>query len=281
MRRVEVLQKTNLELRCLTRFIVPTLFGLTLLGSAVTPTHAQAVIGTYAQTPVMVADGTTIYTALAYADNTGLIGESTWGTQHSFFLPPYASLIPGGLGVAYGKPTPDRDFFSGNAMAFEFFSGPTLATGRLVNPGDLVSNTVGDLQFYRFTINTNAPLGMGNFDLGPDTGLTNAAGSPQSFIKHNATFTVTALAGDLTADGFVGIEDLNTVLGNWNASADLPDAPAGDVNGDGFVGIEDLNWVLANWNTGAPPAAPGVTVPEPATAILLAAACVASIKRRF
>jgi uncharacterized lipoprotein YddW (UPF0748 family) len=106
----------------------------------------------------------------------------------------------------------------------------------------------------------------------------------------NATFFLDAVAynytgsliplitGDLNADGFVGIEDLNLVLGNWNQLVTAGDATAGDPTGDGFVGIEDLNLVLGNWNAGTPP---GVnTIPEPASAatFLLATACL--IRRR-
>ncbi|MEZ6190690.1 MAG: FG-GAP-like repeat-containing protein [Phycisphaerales bacterium] len=74
-----------------------------------------------------------------------------------------------------------------------------------------------------------------------------------------------ALPGDLDGDGFVGIADLNIVLGNWNTNVTAGDALMGDPSGDGFVGIEDLNAVLGNWNTGTPP---GYAVPEPASLIL-------------
>ncbi len=74
-----------------------------------------------------------------------------------------------------------------------------------------------------------------------------------------------AIEGDLSGDGFVGIDDLGIVLGSWNQNVPPAD-PLADPSGDGFVGIDDLNLVLANWNTGTPP---GVTpasedVPEPA-----------------
>ncbi len=63
---------------------------------------------------------------------------------------------------------------------------------------------------------------------------------------------LSGLTGDLDGDGFVGITDLNIVLGNWNLN--LPPAdPLADPSGDAFVGIEDLNVVLGNWNAGTPP----------------------------
>jgi uncharacterized protein (AIM24 family) len=81
----------------------------------------------------------------------------------------------------------------------------------------------------------------------------------------NSVYLVAALPGDLNLDGFVGIEDLNIVLGLWNQKADPGVWAGGDPSGDGFVGIADLNTVLGNWNTGTPPTPPTNTVPEPAT----------------
>lgn len=76
------------------------------------------------------------------------------------------------------------------------------------------------------------------------------------------------LEGDLNGDGFVGIADLNIVLGAWNQNVTAGDPLVGDPSGDGFVGIADLNAVLGNWNAGTtPPAA--AAVPEPAALALL------------
>ncbi len=66
--------------------------------------------------------------------------------------------------------------------------------------------------------------------------------------------STTAITGDLDGDGFVGINDLNIVLGNWNLNVP-PGDPLADPSGDGFVGIDDLNIVLGNWNAGTPPTA--------------------------
>jgi hypothetical protein len=74
------------------------------------------------------------------------------------------------------------------------------------------------------------------------------------------------LQGDLDGDGFVGIADLNIVLGAGNQSTPLGN-PLADPTGDGFVGIADLNIVLGNWNAGTPPAS--VAVPEPAVLMLI------------
>ncbi len=90
------------------------------------------------------------------------------------------------------------------------------------------------------------------------------------------------LPGDLNGDGFVGIEDLNSVLGAWNQSVTVGD-PLLDPSGDGFVGIEDLNIVLGNWNGGSlPPPEVLAMIPEPGTLglLLIGAGVLAGRKRR-
>jgi len=83
-----------------------------------------------------------------------------------------------------------------------------------------------------------------------------------------------AIDGDLDGDGFVGLADLDIVLGDWNQSVPPAD-PLADPSGDGFVGLDDLDTVLNNWNAGTPPTT-GAPVPEPSGLLLLAAGAGAS-----
>lgn len=91
--------------------------------------------------------------------------------------------------------------------------------------------------------------------------------------------SVPLLDGDLDGDGFVGITDLNIVLGVWNTNVTAGELLAGDPSGDGFVGIEDLNVVLANWNAGTPPAG-GAAIPEPGTGLALMTLSMVMARRR-
>ena len=88
----------------------------------------------------------------------------------------------------------------------------------------------------------------------------------------NTVSLAAKLQGDLNFDGFVGIDDLNIVLGSWNQTVATAGIwSLGDPSGDKFVGIDDLNAVLGNWNAGTPPAA-SATVPEPTGLLLFSAA---------
>ncbi len=90
-------------------------------------------------------------------------------------------------------------------------------------------------------------------------------------------YLVDAFTGDLNGDGFVGIADLDIVLANWGTAVTLGDWRLGDASNDGWVGDDDLNAVLSNWGAGTPP---GDTVPEPATALVLASGLLLQGRRR-
>ena len=97
----------------------------------------------------------------------------------------------------------------------------------------------------------------------------------------NLTVPDVSIPGDLDGDGFVGINDLNLVLGNWNQSVP-PGNPLADSSGDGFIGIDDLNTVLGNWNAGTPPSANASSnIPEPGSLMSLGLGLVLVIRRRW
>ncbi len=77
------------------------------------------------------------------------------------------------------------------------------------------------------------------------------------------TGTTTASFGDPTADGFIGLDDLDLVLKHWNQMVTPGDISKGELTGDGFVSLEDLDVILNNWNIGTP--SYPTTLPEPAS----------------
>ncbi len=120
-----------------------------------------------------------------------------------------------------------------------------------------------------------APFAQIHINLWLMGGMAPINGQEVEIIISDYAYTA-PIAGDLDGDGFVGISDLNLVLGVWNQSAPLPNLRA-DPTGDGFVGISDLNLVLGNWNAGTPP--PPITTPEPGTLALLGVGALVTLRR--
>jgi len=117
----------------------------------------------------------------------------------------------------------------------------------------------------------NSPLYISGMDI--------ASGLVFSYTYADSTETITVIPdGDLNLDGYVGITDLNIVLGGWNQNVTPGDLAAGDPSGDGLVGIEDLNAVLGNWDAGSPPQNLA-NIPEPASAALVLMGAVALLRR--
>ena len=61
-----------------------------------------------------------------------------------------------------------------------------------------------------------------------------------------------AATSDINGDGFVGMMDMDIVLGNWETVCD----PSEDPSGNGFWDAEDLQMVLTDWGSGTPPDLP-------------------------
>ena len=85
------------------------------------------------------------------------------------------------------------------------------------------------------------------------------------------------LAGDLTGDGFVGVEDLDVVLAHWGDSVARLNYAQGDASGDGLVNQTDLDVVLNHWGNGT---APGGNIPEPGALASLGVLLLCSARRR-
>ena len=62
------------------------------------------------------------------------------------------------------------------------------------------------------------------------------------------------IPGDSNFDGFVGADDLSTLIEFWNQQ--LPPGHPADSTGDNFVGADDLTVLIENWNRGKPPVGP-------------------------
>ena len=99
-----------------------------------------------------------------------------------------------------------------------------------------------------------------------------------NYDVHNILYPMktAALAGDLDADGVVGLDDLDIILTQWNTDGSAD--PRADINGDGYVGLDDLDIVLNQWGAGStPPVSP---VPEPVSLGLLMLGGLLTIGRR-
>lgn len=162
--------------------------------------------------------------------------------------------------------------------------GAFVGTGNLIESPDLIDTTMtltGNTGGEFVTMTLDVPIvstSNGSYDIIFRTQAVNDSFETLGTMFIDNISVVAVIAGDLDSDGFVGINDLNIVLANWNQNVPPAD-PLADPSGDNFVGIDDLNAVLGNWNAGTPPPL-GATVPEPASVVMLSSLALVQFKRR-
>ncbi len=217
--------------------------------------------------------------------DSGIAGQFSQSEWRSFAAP-----IPAGATTLRWQWDVMYDITAGSTPQFTVnmrTGGPFINNGGLVLAVDHKVTLTGSSggQFLTMTADIPVAPGEASFDIIFLTeGSKDALGS--MYIDDVSVVALFALDGDLNGDGFVGIGDLNIVLGVWNQNVTPGDLLAGDPSGDGFVGIGDLNVVLGNWNAGTPPVAPGApgapgsAVPEPATLVWFSLASGLAIYRR-
>ncbi len=153
------------------------------------------------------------------------------------------------------------------ANAIDATGETTLQVKLDVNPGNVADafNIVlidadGTERVYRFdnlTVGQDQLLTIDLADFAQDNAVGGVPGLDLSKL------TVFHLQGTF-GNGSPGLP-MDLTFDNLSLGAGGP-ALLGDVDGDGFVGISDLNIILGNWNQGSPPS---VAVPEPATLAMM------------
>ena len=96
---------------------------------------------------------------------------------------------------------------------------------------------------------------------------SDSLGGPNAGSNDAVLIKFTPVTGDLNGDDYVGLDDLQLILNNWNNTVPTH-VPSVDLDNDGFIGLNDLDVILTRWNTSLPNHSP-TSIPEPATAALL------------
>ncbi len=74
---------------------------------------------------------------------------------------------------------------------------------------------------------------------------------------------------------------IDNITGDIDTYVPPPPVLLGDINNDGFVGLDDLDIVLNEWNMGTPPTPAGSpSIPEPASLALLGVSGIAILRSR-
>ena len=122
-----------------------------------------------------------------------------------------------------------------------------------------LTSALSEEEVYTITLDDAIDDANDNLLDGEMTGVTFPSGDGTA--GGDWTFTLTALAGDGTGDGYVSSADLNLVQANWGYTVTPGDRTVGDFHADGVIDSYDLNVVRDNLGAGTPPSAAAAVAP--------------------
>ncbi len=194
--------------------------------------------------------------------------DDNWGTAQvlatltagSLYQDPNGSNFAPNPALFPAFPTLEFDSF------VDGFNGQPGVAGGAVDLGGAVSPTFNE-SLIDITWYDNTPDSFGTFRVARFTATDDAVGTWNMLVSstsgvrtyegsiNNGIFDLRQtsggqpVVGDLDEDLFVGLTDLDIILGDWNGQITPNPAVFGDIDFDHFVGLQDLDVVLANWGT--------------------------------
>lgn len=189
---------------------------------------------------------------------------------------PLRSNLRGTLAMAKLGGDPDSatsQFFvnlGDNSANLDTQNGGFTVFGEVMGNGMLVVDALASVQTFPFASPFNE-IPLRNYTMEQFNDFANNPVGTDNFEMFDV---MPALPGDVDGDGYVGADDLVTVLTNW-AQPNMSRGQ-GDVTGDTYVGADDYVEVLTYWGTSTPTEA----MPEPATLGLVVLGGLALLRRR-
>ena len=246
--------------------------------------HPMTIMMTQVDDPD-VPEGYTAYDFLAVADTNLAAFELILDASQP------DSIYQHEFGSAYTEPMPAM---IATYPELEFDTYVTLGAWGYPSPTNVISGAVDILRgstilFDDQHINISWVISDGSYKSGPGVfrvariTLANNASAEWTIMgwQTGDEFGVVTLTGsmlvrgDVDGNGFVGADDLVTILTYWGQTEMT--RQQGDITGDGFIGADDYVEVLTYWGNGTAPPEPA---PEPATLGLILAGGLALLRRR-
>ncbi len=186
---------------------------------AVNFVSADALIKTVPNETKWLADGTTQYKVKVLADNTGLGGNKTRGTDFRFENTPNFDFVSG----SNIKPT-TNDFFEGFTMLSfaNFVSQPGVLSSRATeDPNAGPANKSGFVGEYNFTVPVGTAPGVYYFNLGDLTAFYDGGDNSQPLTITHENFTVLSATLPNDTDKFYVKDASNNVVAWFGSGGNI------------------------------------------------------------